>query len=257
MPHGLLATTHRIMCIARLHIVIEHRGNKRADRGHEGSGRGLYCDDDPVTRDRRAGFDNYEEPSYPPNRRSNDFDRNERDGGRENWGFAERKQNDDRRFSPNDNRGSGYGGRGRGGSNASGGYSQEYRRRDGFGSSKGNFDQDDEDGEPFGGFGGYRRDGQKSTGFGDRGRPQPRAFDDRSDDFDNRGRDRDRGNDRGRSFGNRKSGFDREDQDEDGGRFNNRFKENDDNFGGNRRGSPNNRRGFGDRNDSGSFSGRG
>ncbi|KAK6011120.1 hypothetical protein OSTOST_23806 [Ostertagia ostertagi] len=130
-----------------------------------------------------------------------------------------RKQNDDRRFSPNDNRGSGYGGRGRGGSNASGGYSQEYRRRDGFGSSKGNFDQDDEDGEPFGGFGGYRRDGQKSTGFGDRGRPQPRAFDDRSDDFDNRGRDRDRGNDRGRSFGNRKSGFDREDQDEDSGRF--------------------------------------
>ncbi|PIO69064.1 hypothetical protein TELCIR_09130 [Teladorsagia circumcincta] len=223
-----------------------------------GPGRRLYSDDDPVTRDRRAGFDYDEEPSYPPNRRSNDFNRNERDGGRENWGSGERRQNDGRRSPPNDNRSRGFGGGGRGASNATDGYGQEYRRRDGFGSSKGNYDRDEyEDEEPASGFGGYRRDGQKSGGFGDRGRAQPRPFDDRNDDFDNRGNDRGRGNGRGRSFGNRRGGFSHEDQDNDRSRFNNRFQENDDSFGGNRRSSPNNRRGFGDGNDSGNFSGRG
>ncbi|KAK6035056.1 hypothetical protein COOONC_27436 [Cooperia oncophora] len=184
------------------------RPDRAYDGGRSGTGRGMYCDEDPVTRDRRAGFGNEnEDDSRPPNRRNNDFGRYDRDGGRENSGFG---GHDDRRRPPDDIRGGGYGGGGRRYGNANDGNDQEYDRRDGFGMPKGNFRRDEyEDREPSRGFGGNRRGGPMSSGFGDSRRLPPRAYDDRSDDFDN---SRERGNDQGRPFSNRKSAFDQEDR---------------------------------------------
>ncbi|KAK5970852.1 hypothetical protein GCK32_005244, partial [Trichostrongylus colubriformis] len=224
------------------------RDNKRADGGYESRGR-LYSDDDPHTRDKRAGFDHDGERDHPPNRRSNEYRRNDRDDSRENWGHDDRRANDGRRNPPNESRG--FGNSNKGFHNDADGY----RRRDDVGSSRGNFGRDDwEDREAGGSFGGYRRDGPKDSGFAEnRGRNQQRSFGDRNDDFDNRGYG-DRGNERGRGFGDKKSGFNREDQDNDRRRPNNRFKEEEDGFGGRRQNSPDNRKGFGGR---GGFGGSG
>ncbi|KAK5968212.1 DEAD/DEAH box helicase, partial [Trichostrongylus colubriformis] len=132
------------------------RDNKRADGGYESRGR-LYSDDDPHTRDKRAGFDHDGERDRPPNRRSNEYRRNDRDDSRENWGHDDRRANDGRRNPPNESRG--FGNSNKGFHNDADGY----RRRDDVGSSRGNFGRDDwEDREAGGNFGGYRRDGPKA-----------------------------------------------------------------------------------------------
>ncbi|VDO31442.1 unnamed protein product [Haemonchus placei] len=221
-------------------------------RAFKSSGRGLYSDEDPPTRDRRAGFENDEDQGRPSNRRSNDFERNERDGGRENWDMGERKFNDRSRFSANDDRNDGRD-KNRGFGNNADGYRQEYRRRDGFAPSRGNFENNGyDDREPTGKFGGYKGDGPRSGGPDDnRGRYQSRPFDSRNDDFVKSGYGRERGNDQRRIFENRSGGFARNNQDGDDRRFDNRFNENEGGYGGGGRSSPYSRRGYGDRNDSG------
>nr|CDJ96929.1 DNA RNA helicase domain containing protein [Haemonchus contortus] len=231
-----------------------HRSNEHADEDYRdncrSSGRGMYSDEDPPARDRRAGFDNDEDQGDPSNRRSNDFERNERDGGRENWDVGERKLNDRNRFSNSDDRNDG---RNRGFGNNADGYRQEYRRRDEFVPSKGNFENERyDDREPTGKFGGYKGNGPRGGGPDDnRGRYQSRPFDSRNDDFDNSGYCRERGNDQRRTFENRSGGFARNNQDGGDRRFDNRFNENEGGYGGGGQSSPYSRRNYGDRKDSG------